>query len=70
VLFGWSLRGQENRIKPKERKGRGDSLVDVSVAESKLTLHVSGSGKLWALKSSLEIPLVHIAGVQCRQDFR
>ena len=39
-------------------------MVDLSVAEGKLVLHVRGADKLWALKSSLEIPLVHIAGVQ------
>jgi hypothetical protein len=39
-------------------------LVDLSVAESKLTLHVRGADKLWAFKSSLEIPLVHIASVR------
>lgn len=38
--------------------------MDLSVAEGKLTLHVRGADKLWALKSSLEIPLVHIAGVR------
>jgi hypothetical protein len=38
--------------------------VDLSVAEGKLTLHVRGADKLWAFKSSLEIPLVHIAGVR------
>ena len=41
-----------------------DTLVDLSVAESKLTLHIRGSDKLWAFKSSLEIPLVHIASVR------
>ena len=39
-------------------------MVDVSVAEGKLMLHVRGFDKLWALKSTLEIPLVHIAGVR------
>ena len=39
-------------------------MVDMSIAEGKLTLHVRGADKLWALKSSLEIPLVHIAGVR------
>jgi hypothetical protein len=39
-------------------------LVDLSIAEAKLTLHVRGADKLWALKSSLEIPLVHITGVR------
>ena len=32
--------------------------------DGKLTLHVRGADKLWAFKSSLEIPLVHIAGVR------
>jgi hypothetical protein len=39
-------------------------LVDLSIAEGKLVLHVQGADKLWAFKSSLEIPLVHIAGVR------
>ncbi|MGA7511915.1 MAG: hypothetical protein WBW46_03415, partial [Candidatus Sulfotelmatobacter sp.] len=39
-------------------------MVDLSIADSKLTLHIRGVDKLWAFKSSLEIPLVHIAGVR------
>jgi len=39
-------------------------VVDLSLAEGKLTLQVRGADKLWALKSSLEIPLVHIVRVQ------
>jgi len=39
-------------------------LVDLSIADGKLLLHVRGADKLWALTSSLEIPLVHIAGVR------
>ncbi|HTZ74591.1 MAG TPA: hypothetical protein VMB47_11765 [Candidatus Aquilonibacter sp.] len=39
-------------------------MVDLYIAEGKLTLHVKGADKLWAFKSSLEIPLVHIAGVR------
>ena len=39
-------------------------MVDLSIAEGKLTLHVRGADKLWSFKSSLEIPLVHIAGVR------
>jgi hypothetical protein len=39
-------------------------MVDLSIAEGKLSLHVRGADKLWAFKSSLEIPLVHIAGVR------
>jgi len=38
--------------------------VDLSIAEGKLTLNIRGADKLWAFKSSLEIPLVHIAGVR------
>ena len=43
-------------------------MVDLSVAEGKLTLHVRGSDKLWAFKSSLEIPLVHIASVRAEPE--
>lgn len=39
-------------------------MVDISIAERKLILHVHGADKLWALKSSLEIPLEHIASVR------
>ena len=39
-------------------------MVELSIAEGKLTLSVLGADKLWALKSSLEIPLVHIAAVR------
>lgn len=39
-------------------------MVDLSVAEGKLALHVRGADQLWAFKSSLEIPLAHIAGVR------
>ncbi len=39
-------------------------MVDLSVAEGKLTLHVRGADRLWAFKSTLEIPLVHIVGVR------
>jgi len=38
-------------------------LVGLSIAEGKLTVHVWGADKLWAFKSSLELPLAHIAGV-------
>jgi hypothetical protein len=39
-------------------------MVDLSIADGKLSLHVRGADKLWAFKSSLEIPLAHIAGVR------
>ena len=39
-------------------------MVELSIANGNLMLHVKGADKLWAFKSSLEIPLVHIAGVR------
>ena len=39
-------------------------MVDLTVAEGKLVLNVRGMDKFWALKSTLEIPLEHIAGVR------
>ena len=39
-------------------------MVDLSVQEGKLLLHVLGADKLWALKSTLEIPLEHITGIR------
>ena len=41
-------------------------MVDLSVAEGKLVLQVRGADKLWAFKSSLEIPLGHV--VEIRPD--
>lgn len=43
-------------------------MVEFSIAEDKLTLHIRGADKLWAFKSSLEIQLVHIAGVRADQE--
>jgi hypothetical protein len=39
-------------------------MVDLSVSNGKLILNVRGTDKLWALKSSLEVPLEHIAGIR------
>ncbi|MGA8309595.1 MAG: hypothetical protein WB755_06170 [Terriglobales bacterium] len=39
-------------------------MVDLSVADGKLILHVRGADRLWAFKSSLEIPLAHIAEIR------
>ncbi len=39
-------------------------MVEISVADGKLQMHVRGMDALWALKSSLEIPLQHIAGIR------
>jgi hypothetical protein len=38
-------------------------MVELAVEEGKLKIHVKGADQLWALKSSLEIPLEHIAKV-------
>ncbi len=39
-------------------------MVDLEVNQGSLVLHVRGADKFWALKSTLEIPLHHIAGVR------
>jgi hypothetical protein len=39
-------------------------MVDLSITSGNLELHVRGADKLWAFKSSLEIPLRHIAGIR------
>jgi len=39
-------------------------MVDFSILDGVLVLHVRGADKLWAFKSSLEIPLEHIAGIR------
>jgi hypothetical protein len=39
-------------------------MVDFSISNGNLVLHVHGADKLWALKSSLEIPLTHIAAIR------
>jgi len=39
-------------------------MEDLSIAGGRLILHVRGADKLWALKSSLEILLAHIAEIR------
>jgi hypothetical protein len=39
-------------------------MVDLSIEGGNLVLNVRGADKLWAFKSSLEIPLQHIAGIR------
>jgi hypothetical protein len=39
-------------------------MVELEIAEGKLKIHVKGADKLWAFRSTLEIPLAHIAGVR------
>ena len=43
-------------------------MVDLSIEQGKLMLHVRGADKLWAFKSTLEIPLVHLAGVRADSE--
>jgi hypothetical protein len=39
-------------------------MVDLSIADGNLELHVRGADKLWAFKGSLEVPLRHIARIR------
>jgi hypothetical protein len=39
-------------------------MVDLSISGGDLVLHVRGADQLWALKSSLEIPLAHVAEIR------
>jgi hypothetical protein len=62
------IRNSMWRLWLKSVSCRSILLVDLSVLEGKLTLHVRGADKLWAFKSTLEIPLVHIAGVRADSE--
>jgi hypothetical protein len=39
-------------------------MVELTIEEGKLKIHVKGADQLWAFRSTLEIPLAHIAGVR------
>lgn len=39
-------------------------MVQLQVESGNLVIHVLGADKLWALKSTLEIPVVHIRGAR------
>ena len=39
-------------------------MVDVSISNGNLVLHVKGLDELWTLKNSLEIPLAHITEIK------
>jgi hypothetical protein len=39
-------------------------VVELTISEDKLILHVKGADRLWAFKSTLEIPLRHISSVR------
>ncbi len=43
-------------------------MVDVSIDGDRAVFQVEGFDKLWSLRSRLEIPLAHIAGVEHRPD--
>jgi hypothetical protein len=39
-------------------------MVDLSISDGKLLVNVREADNLWAFKSSLEIPLQHVAGIR------
>jgi hypothetical protein len=39
-------------------------MVELAITDGNLVLHVKGADKLWAFKSSLEIPLAHVVGIR------
>ena len=45
-------------------------MTTVTIANAKLMIEVQGWDKLWALKSSLEVPLEHVKGVRSAKDER
>ncbi len=43
-------------------------MVELTIVEDKLILHVKNADRLWAFKSTLEIPLRHISSVRPDPD--
>jgi len=43
-------------------------MVDVTISEGNLVLHVRGADQLWAFKGSLSVPLQHVAGIRHDTD--
>lgn len=39
-------------------------MVELAITDGNLVLHVKGADKLWAFKSSLEIPLAHVVEIR------
>jgi hypothetical protein len=39
-------------------------VVELSISGGNLRVHVQGADRLWAFKSSLEIPLEHVVGIR------
>jgi hypothetical protein len=39
-------------------------MVELQISEGKLVVQVQGADRFWALKSTLEIPLEHVAGIR------
>ncbi len=44
--------------------GKERTMTEIEVTESTLIIRVKGRDKIWALKSHLEIPLVHVVGAE------
>lgn len=43
-------------------------MVDISVHDDRLIFEVEGWDKLWALRSRLEIPIIHVKGAHIDED--
>jgi hypothetical protein len=43
-------------------------MVDVAIDGDRVVFHVEGLHKLWALRSSLEIPLAHVMAVEINEQ--
>ena len=43
-------------------------MVRVEITPDKLIIHVLGMDKVWAMKSSLELPIAHISGAEVGID--
>jgi hypothetical protein len=39
-------------------------MVEVTISEGNLVLHVRGADQLWAFKSTLEVPLHHVTAIR------
>ncbi len=48
--------------------GYAARMADVEVTPTTLVVHIRGADQFFALKSRLEVPLEHIAGIDVRPD--
>jgi hypothetical protein len=39
-------------------------MADIELTPTSLIVHIRGADKFWALKTQLEVPLAHIAGIE------